>query len=266
MVSRLRKYRGITIIEVVIIVFVVLIVIAGMVGASRKIKAKHIEAVCIKNLETLSLAGGSYAESNDGCLPTSNTYSKAGWIDCNDISPTSYENQIKAIEQGSLFEYAGADPDVYWCRDVEKETALTYSMPVSFSWDNLKIPKKLLGIKNNEETRKFVFKKVDNVSSSDKQMMFLDIGKPSRNAWGVYYNVSSWYDVPPIRHRFGTNVSFVDGHAEEWEWANEETYQYIIIRDIAKEIGRKANKKPFEQPENEDIRKASKAVWGNTGF
>jgi prepilin-type processing-associated H-X9-DG protein len=56
-----------------------------------------------------------------------------------------------------------------------------------------------------------------------ERIVFLDEGKTSVQSWTIYYDRASWWDLPPVRHGAGTNLSFADGHAEYWKWMDQRT-------------------------------------------
>ena len=44
--------------------------------------------------------------------------------------------------------------------------------------------------------------------------------------FGIYPEVDFWIDLAADRHRQGANLSFADGHAENWHWQSPKRFLY----------------------------------------
>ena len=69
------------------------------------------------------------------------------------------------------------------------------------------------------------------IKTGGSKLVFLDEGKWPGNSWGLHATHMTWWDQPTIRHSYGTDWSFADGHAEYRKWQNHAT------RELAAEVG-----------------------------
>jgi prepilin-type processing-associated H-X9-DG protein len=96
-------------------------------------------------------------------------------------------------------------------------------------------------------------------------MLFIDEGYTGSVSWSIFYDHEEWWDIVPARHGMGTDLGFVDGHAEYWKWGDERTRKFAI-EAMELEDPDVATMWTNPQPGNEDIRKLVTAVWGGVGW
>ncbi|MHC5162458.1 MAG: hypothetical protein ACYSO4_04990, partial [Planctomycetota bacterium] len=98
---------------------------------------------------------------------------------------------------------------------------------------------------------------------------FIDEGFIGSVSWSIFYNEQRWWDIVPARHGLGTDLGFVDGHAEYWKWEDERTRRFAE-EALALENPDQATLEEYgfrrREPGNEDIRKLVTAVWGGVGW
>ena len=103
------------------------------------------------------------------------------------------------------------------------------------------------------------------VKNTGGRMLFIDEGWASPDTWTIYYDQQRWLDIVPARHGLGTNLAFMDGHAEYWKWGDERTRKFAIE---AMDLENPNAATGLQRPEdgNEDIRRLVTAAWGGVGW
>ena len=101
-----------------------------------------------------------------------------------------------------------------------------------------------------------VFKNKAEIPNAPARIVFIDEGKVSNYAFSVHADENRWRDVPPIHHSEGTTFSFADGHSEYWKWKDPRT-----IKFARGEISGQSS-----VPDNQDLYRVQKAVWGKLGY
>jgi len=234
-----------TLVELLVVIAITALLVAILVPALSRAKAKAEEVSCMSNLKQLQTCAKLYTMDNDDFLPPnrfvydistqgpSRGFSKSlTW--CPGLAPldTTTEN----IERGLLFPY-------------NKSTGI-YRCPADKSW--VKTPDgKFLHIRRtrsynmsqsingspfHDETVIFVpsFTKESEIDDPvpSKLFYFVDVhedsildslfGIPPRG-W-VDEDKPRWWDLPAGRHSQGGNFSFADGHVERWRWVKPKVF------------------------------------------
>jgi hypothetical protein len=96
-------------------------------------------------------------------------------------------------------------------------------------------------------------------------MLFIDEGFCTPGTWSIFYKQPKWWDPVPIRHGIGTTFAFGDAHAEHWKWRDQRTVDFGRAA-AALENPDVASHWREVQPDNEDIEKLVRAVWGDVGW
>ena len=251
----------------------------GAIDSGGRGKAKRL--VCLTNLKQLTFAWNMYADDNDGKivngeaygggngtspLPVAGIHKDELWWTGDDIGDfwsgeTLPENiQLKAIKAGALWPYCG-DVKLYRCPSGVPGNMRHYSIVDSMNG----LPRsgtftgkagKIIG-----ETVLWIKQKSDIwIPGPAQRIVFLDQGRMTPDSYAVHYLNERWWDPPPVQHGEGTNLSFADGHVEQWTWQGKKTI----------EIGKMAN--PLHQmlPETpqefQDLYRMQKGVWGRLGY
>jgi prepilin-type N-terminal cleavage/methylation domain-containing protein/prepilin-type processing-associated H-X9-DG protein len=223
------RHKGFTLIELLVVIAIIAILLSILLPGLKNAREQGKRAVCLSNLEQLSMAWMLYSDDNDGNLP--NPW--AGELLASGLPKTHYcwvyspEEElhaddyevIKAIEMGVLFPYIGSIR-LYKCPTGEKGERVTYSIQLTMNGDlYCCIEESMLN------------RKLSQIRNSGTSLVFLDEGKWPHSPWGLHATHMTWWDQPTIRHSDGTNWGFADGHAEYHKWVNEAT------KDLAVQMG-----------------------------
>ena len=106
--------------------------------------------------------------------------------------------------------------------------------------------------------KKIYVKRKSDIPRPGERVVFLDEGKTSTQSWTIYYDRPSWWDLPPVRHGAGTNLSFADGHAEYWKWQDQRTLK------VSRQEGDWQSLRNL--PDNPDIPRLQRGAWGQLGY
>jgi hypothetical protein len=167
-----------------------------------------------------------------------------------DIYKASLEEKIAEMQSGLLYRYC-PDLEIYTCPNRIKDVPRTYSLVDGMN-----------GFRDVPGTSDLIIKKMTNIRNTSMRGAFIDEGIPTHHTWTVNYESPLWWDWVPLQHVSGTTLSFADGHCEFWKWANQQTFDRTRLR---------CDKQPHDcddelRPDNEDLSKCIKMVWGKTGF
>ena len=196
-----------------------------------------------------------YADSNDEKVPSGHTQGKSCWVDHTGLDYfANPEHQELAIKRGLLYPYCGNNIEVYRCPTGKRGEMRTYSMPDSFGG--------VAGVSRSSLT----IRKRSDLKRPAEQMLFLDEGFCTYSTWTIFYNQSQWWDPVPIRHGIGTTLAFGDGHSEYWKWRDQRTIDFGLEAAATDNPDTVASFWRPIQPDNEDIEKLVRAVWGDVGW
>lgn len=262
----------------------------GAIGSGGRGKAKSM--VCLTNLKRLTLAWNIYADDNDQKIVNGEAYGGGDgtapvplggfhkgelWWTGDDIGDfwsgetLSEDIQLKAIRAGALWSYC-MDVKLYHCPSgapanmrhyaiVDSMNGLPRSGTFAFSQTGQTgkvIDETVLWIKNKTDIR---------VPGPAQRIVFLDQGRMTPDSYAVHYLNELWWDPPPVQHGEGTNLSFADGHIEQWTWQGKKT---IEIGKLAAVPGRSVHDLHQMQPETpedfQDLYRMQKGVWGRLGY
>jgi hypothetical protein len=98
-----------------------------------------------------------------------------------------------------------------------------------------------------------------------ERMAFLSEGYASPVTWSIFYRQPRWWDPVPIRHGIGTCISFADGHIEYWKWRDARTREFGEKAYALEDPDQTSYWREL-QPDNEDIYRLVKAIWGRVGW
>jgi prepilin-type N-terminal cleavage/methylation domain-containing protein/prepilin-type processing-associated H-X9-DG protein len=249
--DNLSHLTGFTLIELLVVIAIIAILMAILMPVLHKAREQGKRAVCLHNLEQLTIAWIMYADDNEDKIVNGNT---GVGSDCHDPydetkrcwvcwpESDSQKDKIKAIKDGLLFSYC-PNVKLYKCPTGIRGEMRTYSIVDAMNGAPVIPGTKGLVIKNRMKIRR-----------PGERFVFVDEGRTTPVSWTVYYDRESWWDPVPIRHGNGTNFSFADGHSEYWKWRDKRTIKF----------GRVPVENP--QPGNEDLHKVQKAAWGRLGY
>lgn len=227
--------KGFTLIELLAVIAVIAIMAALLLPALSRARDQARVAYCLNNLRQLTLCLQLYASENQDCLPPNNSvmgfsgtnYSvlaaSISWCPDKPREDTTPEH----IAQGVLWRY-NANASIYHCpadkatvpgSGALRQRSYNMSQSINGSTDsNLSfIPNWTRFTQIRNTSGAFVF-----IDESADSMYDSEFGCPFEGSlWG-----DTWWDLPADRHSQGGVLSFVDGHAEHWQWRVPKRFQF----------------------------------------
>lgn len=255
-----------TLIELLVVIAIIALLLAVIGPSLKRAKEAGKRISCMSNLKSLASFIHLYASENDDNIPSASTEGSYAWVNHAGLAYYNLnqdsaieEQQLEAIRRGLLWPYAGDGIKAFRCPTSRLGQARSYSMPDSFTYDNLSI----LSINGANES--MLIRKLSRIRSSAEKMLFIDEGWATPSGWAIMYATQQWWDIVPERHASGTTLAFVDGHAEFWKWEDERTRAFSR-EATALENPNDATFWRRIEPGNEDIRRLVTAVWGHPGW
>jgi prepilin-type processing-associated H-X9-DG protein/prepilin-type N-terminal cleavage/methylation domain-containing protein len=237
---RSRGLTGFTLSELLVVISLIALLLAILLPAISRAKAKAREVACLNNLKQLQTCAKLYSLDHDDFLPPNryvyDTVTKApsaGFSDkltwCPGLAP--FDTTTENIKRGLLFPY-NKSTGIYRCpsdmaRVQTPEGQLlhlrrTRSYNLSQSINGVPYPDKTLCPPSFAKESE-----IDDPPPSEL-LFFVDVhedaildshfGIPPRG-WPFAEERPRWWDLPAGRHSQGANFSFADGHVERWRWA-----------------------------------------------
>ncbi|MGR3293878.1 MAG: prepilin-type N-terminal cleavage/methylation domain-containing protein [Candidatus Scalindua sp.] len=193
-----KNNRAFTLIELLIVVFIVFFLIGLTFPVLSMIREKSKQVVCMSNMGQMFKCFAQYAIENDGYLPLeSNSGSCSGevWFKAvdryitTDILPEN-QNEISTKERLSLIKQ---DPVINTVTQDEKDNTRTIKM-------NTQLAKKPM-----------CNRMIDSIRFPSKTVLLFD-GRINNTTVASKYDGS--YGSVSQRHSRGANILFMDGHVE----------------------------------------------------
>ena len=250
----MSKGIGFTLIELLVVIAIIALLMAVLIPAMNRAREQGKRAVCLNNLKGLVLAWLMYADDNDSRLVRgrADPADDDGWVKFLGTLPNErpVEEQLDAIEDGLLFEYARM-AKLYRCPVAGRGEMRTYSTVHSMN-----------GAEFTGSGE--VYTKLTEISRPGERMVFHDdYGENWDACWAIWYTQPSWWNPIPMRHHKGTTLAFAEGHCESWSWRDQRTIDYGNEPWAISEAGTGIDK---NQPGNVDLMKLQKAAWGSLGY
>jgi prepilin-type N-terminal cleavage/methylation domain-containing protein/prepilin-type processing-associated H-X9-DG protein len=251
----LRPNRAFTLIELLVVIAVIAVLMAILMPALQRAREQGTRAVCLSNVKQFGICWILYADENNQHIVNSCTVENTEGHDdktepCWLYFRPEYDTaaRIDGIQRGAMWPYV-AQLKIYKCPTGIRGEVNTYAIVDAMNGAMVSVPgvPKELYVKN-----RLLIKR------PGERMVFVDEGKTSTQSWTIFYNRESWWDLPPIRHGYGTNFSFADGHAEYWKWEDMRTIK------VARQEG---DWQPLVAASgNPDIQRVQRAAWGQLGY
>ena len=257
----IKRYgAAFTLIELLVVISIISLLMAIIIPIINRAREQGKRAVCLSNLNQLSLAWIMYADDNEDRIVCGDTeeytseyqpngvhYKETAWV-LKDWNTNDMAKKRDAIMKGALYRYA-RDVGVYKCPTGLRKELRLYT--VIDAMNCIAIPGCGPGavmIKNRLQIEK-----------PYQRFVFLDdggSGGATMGGWTCYVNVDRWWDVTPIRHGEGTTFSFADGHGEYWKWKDRRTLDFGQRMRAFSEV----------QTKNDDILRTQIGAWGEVAL
>ena len=267
----MRRKGKFTLVELLVVIAIIALLMAIFMPPVKRAREPGRRTVCLGNLKQLSLAWVMYADENDGKLVNGEAGNWNRLIPNPTPPPTDICGEPPWVSEIPL-QKGNPTIDIWSQAQKIKESAL---------WEYLKNPKPFrcpAGMANHSVTYLIVdsmngFQQPDTVadgvwannkgdlSRTHRKLVFIDIGEVSSSSYHVSYRDAKWLDMPPVRHRDGTNVSFADAHSEYIKWKGQDTIGFG--RNDKSSDG---DRQPTSPEGKEDLLRLQIAVWGKLGY
>lgn len=259
------KKKAFTLVELLVVIAIIALLLSILMPSLQRAREAGRRAVCLSNLQQLTLAWNLYTEDSKGRIVDSSTWpitdlggsprtfgwgaSTPTWVGWWEASPKQGGNAARyadiearkgAIKIGLLFPYV-KNLNLYKCPSGMPDEVLTYTIG-----DEMNGPTNVHGNGWGGVT----FTRISDVRRPSDRMVFLDEGLAVPYTFFVFPKVSAWWEPVPSRHAIGTTLSFADGHSEYWKWKDPRTPKYTIMG-----VG-------HLQYNNPDLKRMQIAMWG----
>jgi prepilin-type N-terminal cleavage/methylation domain-containing protein len=260
------KRRGFTLVELLVVIAIIALLMAILMPALNRARELGRRSVCLGNLKQLALAWVMYADENDGDLVngmlgvdrtggTPPVILEEAWVGVVD-SAWAERRQIngndisEGIRNGALWDYA-KNPKVFRCPAGQVGHMVTYAIVDAMNGVDQPNTKADQVWANNR----------GDLSKTQKQLLFIDIGIVRNSSYHVYYSQEQWGDPPSARHRDGATVSYADAHSVYLKWKSiPETATW------GRNDNRPCNRKPVTLEGRSDLQQFQLEVYGRLGY
>lgn len=245
---RSMSKKAFTLIELLVVIAIIALLLAILTPALRRVKESAKSLLCQTHLKGLASAWYLYASEHDDRIPGSWNYNdnNPGWGDPWDwawapwqvggnnavinYANATLEEKQEGIRNGTLWRYVEAY-DSYHCPS-DKSAGGNYR---SFS-----MPDSLNGKWGSGGTVWKLLKKSTQIKAPGTKYLFLEENDPrgyNINAWvidpGQGISSNAWADPLTVWHSGKSNLAFLDGHSEEWNWSKETTDYFLNFQQWA---------------------------------
>ncbi len=224
---RPTRLPAFTLVELLIVLGIIAALAAILLPAISRARESMKRTQCLSNLRTLTAAWIAYAADNDRNLCNSNTTLPGGWLNYTPNDP----NHLGPMQSGKLWSYVN-NAATYRCPDDRSDPNNDPFAPASSYAVN--------GLLNGPVGAPFPLHKLDEITNAPKTFVFIEqtvpygpniIGKSIGTfATPIYpaiaFSFNGWpgaFHLTPNHSAEGTGISFADGHAEFWRYADPRT-------------------------------------------
>lgn len=211
--------RGLTLVELLLVTAIVASLIAISLPTLVSVRNHAQGAVCIQNINTLSMAWLMYKDDNDDRLVGGMAGERSSdWVL---LPPEGSEDMAEAekegIRHGALFRHTGSTLEVYRCPADQREAAYrSYSIAGGA----------------NGEVWQATYARAERYSQILRPAttyIFVEESDPTgtnRGSWVLNPKTRTWVDPLAVWHnRRSSSLGYADGHAETRRWVDHSTVE-----------------------------------------
>jgi len=206
--TRTQPRRGFTLVELLVVIGIIALLVSILLPALNKAREDAKRVRCLSNERQLVMAWQMYAADNKGKIVGSNTpqYPSNPWWYW-----AAGGNTLNSLYDGKLWPYI-KNYDVYKCPNDRIMYTHTYAINGYLAGENGDRVFTTGAIKKAHAT--FVF-----IEELDVRGYLINSFMPT------HYPSNNWNDIPGNMHMNAGIISFADGHAVIWPFADPRTYQ-----------------------------------------
>ena len=249
------RRRGFTLIELLVVIAIIAILMAVLMPALQRAREQGKRAACLSNVKQFGISWVLYADENDQKIVNSCTIENSEGH--NDTLEPCWMYFHSDWNTQQRIDGIRARGDVALC-----QPAQYLQMPHRYSGRGQYLRDRRLHEwgdgEHSEHTEGGIHRRKSDIKRAGERIVFLDEGKTSVQSWTIWYDRPSWWDLPPVRHGAGTNLSFADGHAEYWKWMDQRTLK------VSRQEGNWQSL--VNLPDNQDIPRLQRGAWGQLGY
>lgn len=201
----MSRRRGFTLIELLVVIGIIAMLLAILLPSFSKAWAQARRVECMSNMRQITVGLIDYAHQNsDRFLPPDSAVAQAGFA--------NGDNQSQVILP--LYHYA-PHPRVFHCPCDDRAGALSYSINdyLGGTWPTYNHAVRITEVPDTSR----VFALIEEV----------DLHPKAANNTGGFvvepYPSPVWIDYPAVLHDGITCLTFLDGHADYWQWSDPRT-------------------------------------------